>query len=66
MISRRPIQGAVFCAGDVARGYLFYVDVGGIGRGGVVDVLGDGQGHGGHGDGSAQEPAYALLFFGGL
>ena len=64
MISGGPIQGAVFGrAGDSARGDLFDVDVGGGGVGGVVYVLGDGEGDGGHGDGFAEEPAYALLWF---
>ena len=55
------VEDALFLgAADAAGGYLGDVNVG-VFFGGVVDVLGYGEGDGGIGDGFAEEPGYALL-----
>lgn len=60
MISVRPIKGAVLSrTGDAAGRYLLDVEVCETRFG--INVLGDCEGDGGHGDGFAEEPAYALL-----
>lgn len=58
MFAGSPIECAGFgCAFDSARGGLVDVDVGDAG---VVLVLFDVEGDGGHADCFAEEPAYAL------
>jgi len=60
MITVRPIKYAVFRrSGDTTSGYLLDVDVGETGFG--INEFRDCEGNGGHGDGFAEEPAYALL-----
>ncbi len=60
MISVRPIERAVLGrTGDAAGGYLLDVEVCETRFG--INVFGDCEGDGGHGDGFAEEPAYALL-----
>ena len=55
------VEGALLRrAADAAGGYLGDVDVGEF-VGGVIEVLGDGEGDGGVGDGFAEEPGHALL-----
>ena len=61
MLAPGVVEDALFLgAADAAGGYLGDVDVG-IFFGGIVDVLGYGEGDGGVGDGFAEEPGYALL-----
>lgn len=61
MLAEGVVKGTLFCrAANAAGGYLVDVDVG-VFVGGVVDVLINGEGDGGVGDGFAHEPGYALL-----
>ena len=61
MIAPGVIEDALLRrAADAAGGDLRSVDVGEL-VGGIVDILSDGQGDCGVGDGFAQEPGYALL-----
>lgn len=61
MLAEGVVESASFRrAADAAGGYLVDVEVG-VFFGGVVDVLGYGEGDGGVGDGFAKEPGYALL-----
>ena len=61
MVAPGVVEGALLCrTADAAGGYLGDVDVG-IVFGGIVDVLGYGEGDGSVGDGFAEEPGYALL-----
>ena len=58
MIAVYPIQDAVFGRGDAARrSNLGDVDVGEI----VLNVFADSEGDSRESDGTAEEPAYALL-----
>ncbi len=60
MISICPIKRAVLSGtGDATSGYLLDVEVGEIGL--RINVFRDCEGDGGHGNGFAEEPAYALL-----